>query len=41
VERYDAREMTSAAYLQGMIPRATRVQIEEGATVSLELNLTR
>jgi protocatechuate 3,4-dioxygenase beta subunit len=41
VERYDAREMTSAAYLQGMIPRATGVQIEEGATVSLELNLTR
>jgi hypothetical protein len=41
VERYGAREMTSATYLQGMIPRATRVRIEEGATVSLELNLTR
>jgi hypothetical protein len=41
VERYDAREMISAAYLRGMIPRATSVRIEEGATVSLELNLTR
>ncbi|HEY6344694.1 MAG TPA: carboxypeptidase-like regulatory domain-containing protein [Bryobacteraceae bacterium] len=41
VERHDPREMTSAAYLQGMIPRATSVRIEEGATVSLDLNLTR
>ncbi|HEY6344695.1 MAG TPA: carboxypeptidase-like regulatory domain-containing protein [Bryobacteraceae bacterium] len=41
VERYGAPEMTTAAYLRGMIPRATSVRIEEGATVSLDLNLTR
>jgi Carboxypeptidase regulatory-like domain len=41
VDRYDPREMIGAAYLRGIIPRATSVRIEEGATVSLDLNLTR
>ena len=41
VERYDAREMTSAAYLRGMVSRAAGVRIEQGAAATLQLNLTR
>jgi hypothetical protein len=41
VDHYDPREMTTAAYLRGMIPRATSVRIEDGATASLQLSLTR
>jgi hypothetical protein len=41
VDRYDPREMITASYLRGMISRATSVRLEEGATASLDLNLTR
>jgi hypothetical protein len=40
VDRYDPREMITASYLRGMISRATRVRLEEGATAALDLNLT-
>lgn len=39
VDRYDPREMTTAAYLRGMVSKATSVRIEEGASASLELSL--
>jgi hypothetical protein len=41
VERFDLREVTSLPYLRAMIPRAARVQLEEGATEFVELDLTR
>jgi hypothetical protein len=41
VERYDPQEMTGAAYLRGIVSRAFGVRIEEGATATVQLNLTR
>ena len=39
VDRYDPREMTTAAYLRGVISHASSVRLEEGASASLELSL--
>jgi hypothetical protein len=41
VDRYEPREMTTAAYLRGMISKSASVRLEEGATASLDLSLTR
>ncbi|HEY7336752.1 MAG TPA: carboxypeptidase-like regulatory domain-containing protein [Bryobacteraceae bacterium] len=41
VDRYEPREMTTAAYLRGVISKAASVRVEEGATASLDLSLTR